>query len=237
MGFDFGSFFGGILGGLITLFGVYKTVKYYKESDIRREELKLFSERPDLKSVSKRDKAKPDVEAILVPVEGVNSVQENWVTFSFKIVRFNEKAELEFHDYYFENAGNRAITYISFISTNKKLFTLYDLSSEISIKSIMEGDPNYEVNLDKRVDPGEIIKVRMYYHKKVWGNPISAPISVVLTDTYNKLYSQPFFYPSEKIYSSKNYVGGYEQYRKDASVDDYMDYIIDLNEKKAKDSF
>jgi len=234
MGFDFGSFFGGILGGLITLFGVYKTVKYYKESDIRREELKLFSERPDLKSLSKRNKAKPDVEAILVPVEGVISVQDNWVTFSFKLEPFKDKTELEFHDYYFENAGKRAITYISFISANKKLFTLYDLSSDVWIKSIMEGDPNYEVYLDKRVDPGEIIKVRMYHHKKIWGNPISAPISVAITDTYTRLYSQPFFYPSDKIYSSKNYDGGYGQYRKDASVDDYIDYIINLNQRRNK---
>lgn len=234
MGFDFGSFFGGILGGIITLFGVYKTVKYYKDSDLRREELKLFSERPDLKSVNKRNKAKPDVEAILVPVEGVKEVQNNWVTFSFKIEPFSDISELEYHDYYFENAGKRAITYISFISATKKLFTLYDLSSDIWIKSILDGDPNYEVCLDKRVDPGEIIKVRMYYHKKVWGNPISAPISIAITDTFNKLYNQPFFYPSERIYSSQNYDGGYEKYRTDSGVDDYIDYVIDLNKRNSK---
>lgn len=226
MGFDFGSFLGAIVGGIVTLIGVYLTINYYKKSDNKKLQMQIFSERPDLKIDDIKNKKVPDVEMIIVPIEGVKFYTDQWVYLKYDNEFTKDKSEFNYIDYYFQNAGKTAISCISFFSSNKKfnaLFEMYDINIK---RKIQDGDPNFEVLLDKRVDPGDVIKVRMYHGDKVYGNVISAQIVIVLIDTSNRIYSQPFFYPQHKVYSSRLYEGGYRKYQQEVKLDDYMEYMI-----------
>lgn len=227
MSFDLGSFLGGLFGGVLTLIGVYLTIKYYKKSDQKKLDLQIFSERPDLKIVDVKNKKKPDLEIILVPIKGVKRFDDNWVYLKYDDEYSKPKSELSYLDFYFENAGKTAISYISFLSADQKHFSLFELYEGSIEKRIDEGDPQFEVPLDKRVDPGDVIKIRIYHGDKLYGNLISAVMSVAVCDTSDRVYSQAFFYPEPKIYSSRRYEGGYKQYLKDIKVDDYIDYMIE----------
>lgn len=227
MNFDLGSFLGAIFGGIITLVGVLLTINYYRKSDYKKLSVQIFSERPDLKIIDIKNKKQPDLEMILVPINGVKSFNDRWVYLDYDPEYAKSKLELEFIDFYFENAGKTAISYISFLSTNQKNYALFDLYDNSIKKQIEEGDPCFEVLLDKRVDPGDAIKIRMYHGTKICGHIISAPISVAISDTSERIYSQAFFYPDSKIYSSRRYEGGYRQYQKDINLNTYLDYMIE----------
>jgi hypothetical protein len=225
--FDLGSFLGAILGGVITLVGVFLTINYYKKSDQKKLNLQIFSERPDLKVVDIKNKKRPDLEMVLVPIKGIKSFDDNWVSLDYNLEYAKPKSDLEYIDFYFENAGKTAISYISFLSVNQKYYSLFELYEDSIKKQIEAGDPHFEVFLDKRVDPGDVIKIRVYHGEKIYGNVISATISVAIIDTSERVYEQAFFYPAAKIYSSRLYEGGYRQYQKDIRIDTYMDYMIE----------
>lgn len=234
MSFDLGSFLGGLLGGLFTLLGVYLTIRYYKKSDQSKLDLQIFSDRPDLKIVDVKNKKKPDLELILVPIKGVKSFNDNWVYLKYDDEYAKPKSELNYLDFYFENAGKTAISYISFISANQKYCSLFELYENSIKQRIEEGDPQFAVSLDKRVDPGDVIKIRIYHGEKSYCNLISATISIAVCDTSDRVYAQAFFYPDSKIYSSRRYEGGYKQYTEDIKVDTYVDYMIEKLKRQSE---
>jgi len=226
MSFDLGSFLGGILGGVLTLVGVFSTIIYYKKSDKEKLSLQIYSERPDLKIIDEENKNEPDLDMILIPIKGVRCSDDYWVKLDYDSQYSRPKSELEYIDYYFKNAGKTAISRVIFISGNQKKYSLFELYDESVRKQIIDGNPHFNVELDKRIDPGDVIKVRMYHGTTIYTHAFSAVMTVALFDTAERLYEQAFFYPNPKIYSSTHYEGGKEQYLKDIKLKYYLDYTI-----------
>lgn len=226
---------GSVIGGALTFLGVLLTIHYHKKSDQKKMNLQIFSERPDLKIVDITNDKHPDLEMILVPIKGVKSYSHQKVSLLYAKVYTKPKNELEYFDYHFKNAGKTAISRINFLSGNKKEYSLFGFYKADLKREISDGSPKFNAYLDKRVDPEDIVKIRMYHGENLSGFTFSAPITIVLFDTIDRIYSQSFFYPKEKINSSRHYWGGYKKYLNDISMDCYLDdMILELKQRSKK---
>lgn len=122
--------------------------------------------------------------------------------------------------YELKNAGHIDISSFDVVCKDKKYCSIF--STNILNLYIEKGFLNYFICYDKKIRVGQTVKIKFYFNNdRITGGPLSAFMSILLTDDHGSLWEQPLFLPDNKIYDSRRI--NYKEYKRNKSTDDAIE--------------
>lgn len=215
-----GSIIGGLISGGLTLFGVWLTIRYYRQKD---EKERLERERKEREA---RKMRMPNFEIIdYKTYDHYNKNDECDLELYFDKPRDvrNENGVVNFYypddvldekkycSYVYElkNVGKTEVVNFTVYTTSKHYTCLIPIKE---LKTIVdEKYVSYSDLSDNKLKIGDTIKIKIIYNKeRVLGNMLSASLNIACQDIFDTYWCQPLFAPFEKVYDANEITA--EQY-------------------------
>ena len=197
------SIINAIATGLVSLI----LEKRKEKRDDKKEQNRIFKERPELEIVEFKDyisrpgygiKKNCDIDLFVAHMDSINLMSEG------SAIYHNEDAKQEewcCAIYTLKNVGKTDISSLDIISMYKKDTCIF--SSTAAKKFISEEVINYSICYDKKIRVGESVTLKMCYHKeRILCGMVTANMVLGLRDINGNCWQQPLFAPKEKLYDS-----------------------------------
>ena len=223
-----GSIIGCVIGGLITYFCSYKTLKQERKIEQQNRIIEAKKARPRLiiKNVSKNsDNLIPDIKLQILKIN--NIVPRDTVPF-FEFVGDNvNENKMSHYDFEFENEGHSEICDLDFTTTMSKYFNIINFDSrDYYIKNRI---PNIDVTLtDLCIKPGDRFRLRIYFSKELLENSFLPNITFWALDSIDYLWMQTLYLKEEKISNSR--LDRYNLYKAEMDIDGYISYFKETHD-------
>lgn len=198
-----GAIIGAIATGLVTL--VLEKRKERRED--KKEQNNIFKERPELAIIEFRDyisrpgygiKQKCDIDLFVAHIDGIDL--KGGVSATYRSEDGNQD-EWCCVIYTLKNVGKTDISVLNVISMYKKDTCIF--ASTVAGKFLSEGLINYSDCYDKKIRVGEVVTLKLCYHKeRILCGMITANMVLGLQDSNGNCWQQPLFAPRDKLYDS-----------------------------------
>lgn len=214
-----------VIGGIVTL-----CIEKIKEQRIIKKEKsqkyeEVYNNRPEFHIEEMKDRFsrpgtgiksdKCDLELYIPKIKSCcvenTSVELNYGEYNKNI---NEWVCRKF---FLKNIGKTAVYSLTVAMNFKRSACLFSYN-EILFELLDQGSVNYSHMYDRRIGPGEIITIKLCFHKDhIIGGLLSALLDIYSCDDHNRYWAQPFFAPDDKLYESR--LVSYNEYRDRSHAD------------------
>ena len=193
-----GNAINGLIVGIFTVIGVKLTIRNEKRKEEKQERKEKYNNKPELivNKYETENEEDLDVKLLVAQFE-----VDKDVNFEYSD-KYENKNEYIFRDFIFKNIGKTPIESLDIVSTYKKNVSIFNSkNAEIFMQS---GLINYGYTWDKKIFPGQELKVRLYFHKDILiRSAISCAFIIQFNDSNGMYWEQPFFENDYKLYSPR----------------------------------
>jgi hypothetical protein len=215
-----GDMLSGLIIGFFTYLGVRATLKFEKQKYQRELRTERFNNKPEFR-ISKAE-FKSDEEADIAAICTIfkHHFDEN----DRLVIDYNpellDKNNLIYFDYELKNIGKSAIEYTVVATHRQQNTTLTEIED---FKYLYDSKiMNYDCYFDKKIFPGESLKLRIYYNKD--SGPMSmfsSNLILMFQDEYGTYWKQSFFEDRLNLYSPR--IISHKEFRIYTTIDTALD--------------
>ena len=207
-----GNAVNGIIVGIFTVIGVGLTIRHEKKKETKEERKEKYHNKPELIAHNYETENEEDFDMKLLVARF--EVDEN-INFKYS-EEYRNKDEYIFKDFVFKNIGKTPIESLDIVSTYVKNTSIFNIKyAEFFMKN---GSINYGCMYDKKIFPGEELKIRLYFHKNIIiSSEISCAFIIQFNDSNGMYWEQPFFENNCNLYSPREI--SYKEYKENISVE------------------
>lgn len=207
-----GNAINGLIVGIFTVIGVGITLRHEKKKETRQERKEKYNNSPELivNNYKTENNEDFDIKLLVARFEADENI-------NFKYSKeYKDKNEYICKDFIFKNIGKTSIESLDIVSTYKKNTSIFDIEyADIFMKN---GSINYGYIYDKKIFPGEELKIRLYFHKNIIiSSGMSCAFVIQFNDSNGVYWEQSFFENNCNLYSPREI--SYKEYKDNISVE------------------
>lgn len=224
MKFDINIIIGDILSGLIigffTYLGVRATLKFEKQKYQRELKKERFNNKPEFRILKTEFKSDEEADISAICAMFRHHFDENRRLSIDYNPELLDKDNLVYFDYELKNIGKSATEYTVIATPRQQNTTLIEIED---FKMLYDDKiMNYDCYFDKKIFPGESLKLRIYYHKDSGPMSIfSSNLILMFQDEYGTYWEQAFFEDRLNLYSPR--IITYKDFRIYTTIDTALD--------------
>ena len=212
------SLLGVFLGWQLNNYSNNKLEKKREQEKIRLEKQKYFENKPELYIEQNDEELEVNVEVFVGTFDVKYDEKKNYeIVYSKDICNKKKHA---YKDVVIKNIGKSDIEGLYITSADKRRFIL---TSYASLNFwVKQNDVYFSECYDRKIRPGEKIKIRFYYLKGKEPNSVMyATLLFLFVDSNHNYWEQPYFYDRDNVYSSHGI--SYKKFRNIVTSNDVYD--------------
>lgn len=189
------------------------SIEYQKKRDKKEEKKEKDSNKPELtvRGCNKDEEINWDIQILVAKFDANDNI--NFVYPE----EYKNKNEYIFKDFVFQNIGKTPIESLYIVSNYKKNISIFDI--EFADEFMKEGYINYGCMWDKKIFPGDELKVRIYFHKNwIVTSNYSSAFFIQFQDSNNNCWEQALFEQNYNLYTPREI--SYKDYRRNISIEE-----------------
>lgn len=224
-----GSIGGVVIGGLITYFCSYKTLKQERKIEQQNRIIDAKKNRPrfiidNVKFSNRMDNnISPNLSIVVLGIK--NIVARDTVPY-FEFIGENiDNKQLDFLDYELVNEGHSEICSLSITTTMSKYFNIIEYDSRDYY--ITNKIPNISVDsMDLFVKPGDRFILRVYFSKELINKNFIPNITLWAQDSVDYMWMQTIDLKEKQISNSR--LDKYNFYKQEIDINSYIDRFKEI---------